>query len=253
MLRVTAYRLRLDTTSSTLEQAQLDLKRATNTDPNRARAYAGLSDILFRRGQFAEARLYAEKAYETDAYLEEAGEILDRLFDIDFETGNDAAARKWCTLLQTRLPDSWLGTSCRLLLAAWSLEDGIDLTEAEQIVTAAIAVTAEPTRESVEATLRLLLAGVVARTDAERANRMVHQVMSYYDDDTKRAAELTGRMADLLQYAAGVHVLLGNFEQAEALLERFAAARSTDFALLDSSRRFSALRSYKQADPPRRR
>ncbi|NIP82520.1 MAG: hypothetical protein GWM90_26185, partial [Gemmatimonadetes bacterium] len=55
-----------------MAESEADLRAAVQADPDRASAWSALAETLRSQGRFEEARLAAERAYETDAFLANA-------------------------------------------------------------------------------------------------------------------------------------------------------------------------------------
>src|SRR5690606_35954176 len=103
-----------DATIDSVRQAEADLRRAVELDPSLARAWSALSSIQQLRGQHAEAKAMAARAYAADAYLEAAAEILARLVSTSIELGEQADADHWSSEIQRLLARSLAAAWCQL-------------------------------------------------------------------------------------------------------------------------------------------
>jgi TolB-like protein len=226
-----------------LDDTETDLQAAADADGSLAASHAALSSIHIARGRPEQARLAAERAYEADAWLESANEILTRLFTINFEAGDDRQALRWCAEIGSRFPDLWYGANCRLLLMAWSDDGEPDADEAWRLARTATASAPEPIRAMVGAQLEVQLAGVLARlVPADSVERVLARARAGVADDPRNAVNRNAHLV-LLQYEAAVRVLLGQDEIAARMLAEYFDGRPGDRIQLLRSRRFAALRT----------
>ncbi len=119
---------------SQLRAAEEDLRAAIEANPEQAGAWRSLSIPLAARGEPHAAKMAAERAYEADAYLEEADDILWRLFAHSYDLNQPAEATRWCREGNRRFPEDPAFVQCQLWLMtlpgvpadpdrAWSLLD----------------------------------------------------------------------------------------------------------------------------------
>ncbi|MEJ2207087.1 MAG: hypothetical protein P8170_23650 [Gemmatimonadota bacterium] len=106
-----------------LNEAQTDLEAAVDADPTRASVYSLLSHLYVNRGDNVSVILTARRAYEEDAYLEDADRILRRLFWAHYNLEQLRDARAWCDEGASRFPDDYHFVECRLWLMISSAED----------------------------------------------------------------------------------------------------------------------------------
>lgn len=99
-----------------LELAERDLRAAVDADSAGASGWAALSQILRVRGRFAEADLAARRALERDAWLEDANEILVRLYFSAMAQGDYPAARQSCAQGHAQFAGDRRFVECRLTL-----------------------------------------------------------------------------------------------------------------------------------------
>lgn len=99
-----------------LDDAQSDLEAAVDVDPSLASAWSMLSHLYMQRADNASVALAARRAYEEDAFLQNADQVLSRLFwaHYDLEQFNDA--RQWCEAGNRRFPDDHEFLLCQLWL-----------------------------------------------------------------------------------------------------------------------------------------
>lgn len=127
-----------------LDDAQADLEASVDMDPSLASAWSMLSHLYMQRADNASVALAARRAYEEDAFLQNADQVLGRLFwaHYDLEQFNDA--RRWCEAGNRRFPDDHNFIQCQLWLmlapseeadpdSAWELHAALqDVLEAGQ-------------------------------------------------------------------------------------------------------------------------
>ena len=99
-----------------LQDAEADFRAATTANPVQATAWNGLSYVLNSENQFAQAKLAAQRAYDSDPYLKDAHKTIWRLFQNSLELGNRTEADRWCSTGRERFPDNFRFTECRLWL-----------------------------------------------------------------------------------------------------------------------------------------
>lgn len=98
------------------ELAEQDLRRANNLDPTRPLALSKLAHLLGGRGALLEAKLAARQAYEADAYLAEAEEILWRLTGTTFDLNQAEELDHWCQEGRRRYPENPDFVECQIWL-----------------------------------------------------------------------------------------------------------------------------------------
>jgi TolB-like protein len=99
-----------------LDDAQADLEAAVDVDPSLASAWSMLSHLYMQRADNALVALAARRAYEEDAFLQNADQVLSRLFwaHYDLEQFNDA--REWCDAGHARFVGEHDFIQCQLWL-----------------------------------------------------------------------------------------------------------------------------------------
>ena len=105
---------------SLLAAAEADLRAALRDEPHLTSAGIALSDLLFTHRQaYEEARAFALRALDTDAYLEGASRIIWRIAMASYELGDDDVALDWCREGLRRFPADPRHHSCLLDVMAW--------------------------------------------------------------------------------------------------------------------------------------
>ena len=96
--------------------AEADLKAAVAANPVQATAWNALSFVLWSENKFADAKIAAERAYQSDPYLKDVNRTIWRLFQNSLELNLPQEADKWCKVGGERFPDYFRFTECRLWL-----------------------------------------------------------------------------------------------------------------------------------------
>jgi tetratricopeptide (TPR) repeat protein len=209
---------------SILVGATQDLRAAVTAEPTRATAWSTLSQILRFQGRFAEADLAARRALEEDAYLADAGKIIQRLYRSELAAGRYDEAERWCQRGHRDFPDDWHFVECQLTLlaadssrapdaaSAWALIRHLELLDPADRAAAA-------GRRYWPIHRQMLAAAVLARAgDADSARAVL-----------ARARILIGGDNDLrLSYLydeAVVRLLCGEDARAVSLLSAYLAER----------------------------
>jgi serine/threonine-protein kinase len=99
-----------------LDDAQADFEAAVDADPSLASAWSTLSHLYMQRADNASVALAARRAYEEDAFLQNADQVLSRLFwaHYDLEQFNDAS--DWCEAGTRRFAEDHNFIQCQLWL-----------------------------------------------------------------------------------------------------------------------------------------
>jgi hypothetical protein len=122
-----------------LDSAEADLVASTRRDPKNASAWTTLSHLYSVKPDFAQAKLAALNAYQEDAYLSRASDILDRLYQSSYLTETFVDARRWCVEGYRRFPRDPRFLECQIWLltldkvaptpdpdSAWRLLDSLE-------------------------------------------------------------------------------------------------------------------------------
>jgi eukaryotic-like serine/threonine-protein kinase len=99
-----------------LRTAEEDLRLATEIDPSRATAWNVLSMVFYHKYNRVEANLAARRAYEEDAYLGAAREVIWRLYATSYDLEQFPDAVQWCDLGAKRYPRDYQFAACKLWL-----------------------------------------------------------------------------------------------------------------------------------------
>ena len=200
--------------STLLDDARRDLERATNIDPTLASAYATLSSLYYQTKDLQGAALAARSAYEEDAYLSNAPDILYRLFFTSYDLDQQRQAQRWCQEGARRFPQDFRFHECQLYMMtrleqpdvprAWRLLAGID------------SLVPAPRRQAIHLREQMMVAATIARAGLKDS---AHAVI-----ERSRGTPELDPEHDLVALEAFVRTLLGEQDEAIRLLQRYVAA-----------------------------
>lgn len=196
--------------------ARADLEQAVRVDPALASAHAILSHLYLNLPDIPAAVLAARRAYEEDAYLENADAVVWRLVASSYNLEQFTEMQRWCDLGRRRFPDHFRFVSCQLQLMttpavapdiprAWSL-----LARLDSVV---------PPYQADYERLRgeLAIGGALARAGLPDSARAVvdrvHAALSPAVDPDR----------ELFRMEAYIRTLLGDYDRALDLLKLDAA------------------------------
>ncbi len=213
-----------DAAERLLESAEQDLRTATDIEPLQANAWNVLGHLYYQRDDIVEANLAARRAYEADAYLRAAPDILWRLWSTSYDLENRPQSRQWCEEGRRRFPDNSRFYQCQI----WNMTLGSeepDVQRAWALADTAVSLTPGPARPMTTLEMRVLVAGAMARASVDRdappAQRdMLADSARAVLDGTQANSEMDPA-GDLLMTKAFVLALLGDHQGAVGLLQRF--------------------------------
>jgi hypothetical protein len=192
-----------------------DLEEAVRLDPSLASAHATLSHFYARMDDRSATVLAARRAYEEDAYLVTADEVLWRLIAGYYDQESFQDARRWCDVGKGRFPEVLRFTQCRLLLmttraaepdvdAAWSLL--LSMAAAGGLLMAPAILAAQGQARGVEARQ----GGAEARAQGEARAKEARQRAVGAQGQARGADAAAGGLATAMGTPAGA-VLQGIF------------------------------------------
>jgi eukaryotic-like serine/threonine-protein kinase len=196
--------------------ARADLERAVQMEPALASAHATLSHLYLNVPDMPAAVLAARRAYEEDAYLENADAVIWRLVASSYNLEQFVEMQRWCNVGRQRFPGHFRFVACQLQLMttpavppdiphAWALLARLD----------SLAPANQATFERLRG--ELAIGGALARALSGRpARAVIGRVHNALTPDTDPDRELIAAEAYTL-------TLLGDFERAMDLLKLHAA------------------------------
>jgi len=222
-----------DSAHAVLARAMDALRGAVAIDPGRASAWNILGAARYTQVDYSGAYLAADRAYQADAYLDDAEEIAGRLFMTAYEMGDDTLARRWCDEIDHRFRGSWTGAYCRLGLLAWpgAVNDSAVTGQAWAIAAGSGAHTALV--RQMEPRLSMLVAAVLARAGLRDSAEAI----------ILRARSSAAGDPETLPLEASARIALGQPDSAIARLARYVREKPLHRAAVACSRRFAGLRA----------
>jgi serine/threonine-protein kinase len=208
-----------DEANALLNSARADLEAATNADPTLASAFSTLSHLYYQIPDVSNVVISARRAYEEDAYLDLAPQILMRLFNGSADLEQFAQADRWCLEGARRFPQQPRFLICELRLMTTPYQ-APDLDRAWELVAQLDSITDD---EYWHIEARMLAGGALARADLPDSARAVlvaaRERISHENDPEQ----------ELLSVEAYQRTLLGEYDEAVDLLRRYAAANPGHF------------------------
>jgi serine/threonine-protein kinase len=202
-----------------LFQAKEDLEAAVAADPSLAEAQITLSYLYYQPqvDDVPAALLAAQRAYEEDAYLDNADAVLDRMFWSSLDLENFSQARRWCGEGDRRYPGDFRFNRCQLwLLASPAVEPDPD--RAAELVAALDTLTPAARQAAVRIESRMVLGGALARAGfADSALGVLERARTQvtHDNDPHQR---------FLYVEAIMRSLAGDYDGGIDLLKRYVAA-----------------------------
>jgi DNA-binding SARP family transcriptional activator/TolB-like protein/tetratricopeptide (TPR) repeat protein len=191
------------------QQAESDLRAATELEPRNARAWWALSRVLRRKDSLAEAKQAARRALAADAFLQIPVGALLQLFETAFSLEEHAEARDWCRTLHERYPDRLEWVQCELMLLASSPAVTPDPERARALVDSLVVRGPEPDSLLYRKWALLFVAKTLQRAGQSDSARALME-------RTTPGSPPNWAVYDV----AHLHLMLGNRDQALQLLER---------------------------------
>ena len=198
-----------------LNAAEKDLRAAIAVNPTQAGALYVLSQIQYQKGANPiEAYSLAQRAYEADAYLTAAPQILWGLYTTSYDLGQFPNAKTWCDEAKRRFPQQVVAARCQLWIMTTK---AVRPDPVEAWARAAEYEKAVPPREReyYRREAQIVVAAVLARAGLADSARHV-LVRARADSKIDPRGELIG-------YEAFVRTLLGDKKEAIDILQRYLA------------------------------
>jgi eukaryotic-like serine/threonine-protein kinase len=196
-----------------LRGAEKDLRAAIAVNPTQAEALYVLSQIQYQKGaNEIEAYNLAQKAYEADAYLTAAPQILWGLYSTSYDLGQFPNARTWCDESERRFPQNVLAARCQL----WIMTTKAVRPDVEEVWRRAAAyesAVSPQEREYHRREAQIVVAAVLARAGLPDSAR---HVLARAKAD--RSIDPRG---ELMGYEAFVRTLLGDKKVAVDILQQY--------------------------------
>ena len=219
MLHYLRWALSLETdpaaATELLAAAEADLNAAVRYDPTRANAWNVLSMIHAQESDPVDAKLTALRAYEEDAYLRAAEQLLWRLYSTSYDLEQFPDALEYCAEGRRRFPRNPQFVECQLWLMA-SRAGEPDVERAWALLSELGELSAPPIRERNVTRGRIIVGGVLARAGLpDSANSVLLAARTGPDVDPSR---------ELLAVEAVFRIQMGQEEEAVELVKTYLTA-----------------------------
>jgi tetratricopeptide (TPR) repeat protein len=198
-----------------LASAKHDLEAATQADPSLASAYSTLSHLYYQTEDVPAAMLAARQAYEQDAYLSVASEVLSRLFFGSYDLEQFSQATRWCLEGARRFRGDFRFAECRMWLMT---TDGahVDVPEAWRLLGQIDSLTPAPRKAFEHHRAETIVGVVLARAGLRDSARRVLR--------RARADRAVDPGQEIVSIEAFGRTIIGDRDEAIALLKRYVAA-----------------------------
>ena len=218
-LRYLQYLLHLARTpagvATLLRTAEDDLRIAVSLAPGQANAWYVLSLVNYQKPDFVEAKIDAQRAYEADAYLGAADQILWRLYTTSYDLEQFADAARWCDEGRRRFSQNLRFVQCQLWLMTSNAQPP-DVALAWRLLDEVVKLTPAQIREYVRLESQNAVAAVLARAGlADSARHVLARSRGGPEVDPE---------VELLSYQAFAYLLLGDRDEALRLMKEQVAA-----------------------------
>ncbi|MGI8402984.1 MAG: hypothetical protein ACR2NS_15470 [Gemmatimonadaceae bacterium] len=196
-----------------LHSAETDLRAAIAVNPAQAGALYVLSTVQYQKGaNRIEALSLAQRAYEADAYLTAAPQILWGLYSTSYDLGEFPNAKTWCDEATHRFPTQMVSARCRLWIMTFRAVRA-DPAEAWARAADYVAAASPQEREYYRREGQVVVAAVLARAGlADSARHVLVRA---------RADRTVDPRGELIGYEAFVRATLGDKKEAVDLLQRY--------------------------------
>jgi len=194
---------------------QNDLETAVRLRPSQAGAWAILSHLYSNTKSETDAKLAGLRAYQADAYLRDAPQVLNRLFTTSYDLAQFPDAVRWCDEGGRRFPADFNFTKCKLWVMSTKVREP-DVPLAWQLADSLVKLS-PPGRQAYDAhEARMIVAMVLARAGlGDSARAVAERARGGTDIDPSQ---------DLALNEMYVHILRGDKDQAFEALKRYLAA-----------------------------
>jgi TolB-like protein len=195
-----------------IRAAERDLRAAIALNPTQAGALNALSAIQYLKQNTVESSNLAQRAYEADAYLTAAPDILWRLFATSYDLEQFPNAEKWCDEEARRFPQHLAAARCQLLMMTTKAVRA-DPAEAWRRAGELERVASVPQREYYRREGQIFVAAVLSRAGLpDSARRVLVRA---------RADRTVDPRGELMGLEAFVRTMLGDRKEAVDLLQRY--------------------------------
>jgi tetratricopeptide (TPR) repeat protein len=218
-LRTARMRTGLVTSQKAMDElvaaAESDLRSAVDIDPSRATAWNQLSILQYGKLDVPQSNYFAQQAYEADAFLTAAPDIVWRLFATSYDMEQFPSADRWCGEGRRRFHEDARFVLCGLLMLTSKGRPPV-IADAWRLKEELRAVTPPSLWDYQGREADMLVAGTIGRAGyADSARAVMLRARAGRDVDPR--GELWG-------YEAFARTLVGDRDEAIELLERYLTA-----------------------------
>ena len=198
--------------NAAIASAESDLRRAVAINSHQASAWNALSIVEYGKFNVVEANAAARRAYESDAYLRAAPDILNRLWATSYDLEQFTDAIHWCGVGRARFSNDWRFARCQLYLM---LTTAMRATPAEawRFVGEVARLTPKQDAEFNRREAEMLAAVVIGRAGLRDS---AHRVL-----ERARAGAEIDPHAELIGVEVVARTQLRENDEALSLLERY--------------------------------
>lgn len=196
----------------TVTAAERDLRAAVDRDPTLATAWVRLSELSYRQLNIIQANRDAQRAYEADAFVAAAPQVLWRLFATSYDLEQPVEAKRWCAEGAARFATEPNFLRCQIAIMTMRGETP-DVPLAWRLADSLRARWPEPVRPFQERFDRVLVAVALSRAGMPDSARRV-LVAARAD----RTVDPRGELRGLEAFARST---LGDRDEALSLLEGY--------------------------------
>jgi tetratricopeptide (TPR) repeat protein len=209
-----------------LRDAEADLRAAVAISPTNASAWSTLSHLHYQKPDFVEAKLAAQRAYEEDAYLSAAPDIVWRLYTTSYDLEDFPAATQWCAEGKRRFPSNPRFIECRIwLMTAAGARPDVGL--AWKLLDSLRAMTPADQWPSRGRELQLAVAAAIGRAAVSGGGDSALVDSAKHVMQRSHASRKDDPDGELLGNEAFVAVILGDKPKAFRLLKEYFALNPT--------------------------
>jgi hypothetical protein len=198
-----------------LADAEQDLRASVAANPNQASAWTSLSHLLLRKGETAEGKLAALRAYEADPYLTNANLTLWRLAASSVDLDDATEATRWCAEGRRRFPADPRFAECQIYVMSLKGQKP-DVAKAWSLLDEYVRLSPPNLREFRQHEGEMLVGIALARAGLADSARAVAL--------RARADASVDPTRDLAQWEAYLRTMLGDRDEAFRQLSVYVAA-----------------------------
>jgi len=195
-----------------IRAAESDLRAAIAVNPSQAVALNVMSAIQYSKQDVVESHNLARRAYEADAYLTAAPDILWRLFATSYDLEQFPNAEKWCDEEARRFPEHLGAARCQMLMMSTKAVRA-DPAEAWRRAAEVERVAPAPQKEYYRREGQIMAAVALGRAGlADSARRVLVRARANREVDAR---------GELMGLEAFARTSLGDTDEAINLLQRY--------------------------------